>query len=149
MLGVVQGDPFSPRDLGRTKEAGDQLPTQLIAGITSLNQGLDFRASQLRAATDFCIGATVDLDRALEVVDWVDREGLAPDPDIQDRALVKVYHEDSEVQVSPMKRQFFHRSLGLCSDNQYQSLQSTPILQNWDNWFVADSLYQSLVLPYI
>ncbi len=63
---VVQGDPFSPRDLERTKEAGDQLPTQLIAGISSLNQGLDFRGSQLRLATDFCIGATVDLGRELE-----------------------------------------------------------------------------------
>ena len=60
---VVQGDPFSQRDLERTKEAGDQLPTQLIAAITSLNQGLDFRGSQLRGPTDFCIGATVDLDR--------------------------------------------------------------------------------------
>ena len=63
---VVQGDPFSPRDLGITKEAGDQLPTQLIAGIASLNRGLDFRESQLRAPTDFCIGSTVDLDRGLE-----------------------------------------------------------------------------------
>ena len=63
---VVQGDPFSQRDLGRTKEAGDQSPTQLIAGIASLNRGLDFRESQLRAATDFCIGATVDLGRELE-----------------------------------------------------------------------------------
>ena len=63
---VVQGDPFSQRDLGRTKEAGDQSPTRLIAGIASLNRGLDFRESQLRAATDFCVGATVDLGRELE-----------------------------------------------------------------------------------
>lgn len=63
---VVSGDPFSERDLARTKEVADQLPSQLIAGIASLNQGLDFRESQLRAATDFCIGATVDLDRPLE-----------------------------------------------------------------------------------
>ncbi|PKB63710.1 MAG: hypothetical protein BZY80_05900 [SAR202 cluster bacterium Io17-Chloro-G2] len=63
---VVSGDPFSERDMGRTKEVGDQLPTQLIAAIASLNRGLDFRESQLRAATDFCIGATVDLGRMLE-----------------------------------------------------------------------------------
>ena len=63
---VVQGDPFSQRDLGRTKGVADQSPTELIAGIASLNHGLDFRESQLRAATDFCIGATVDLGRELE-----------------------------------------------------------------------------------
>ena len=63
---VVQGDPFSERDLGRTKEAGDITPTQLIAEIAALNQGLDFRESNLRSPTDFCIGATVDLDRELD-----------------------------------------------------------------------------------
>lgn len=63
---VVQGDPFSQRDLGRTKEAGDVAPTQLIAEITALNQGSDFRESNLRSPTGFCIGATVDLDRELD-----------------------------------------------------------------------------------
>jgi 5,10-methylenetetrahydrofolate reductase len=63
---VVQGDPFSQRDLGRTKEAGDVTPTRLIAEIAALNQGLDFRESNLRSPTGFCIGATVDLDRGLD-----------------------------------------------------------------------------------
>ena len=63
---VVQGDPFSPRDLERTREVGDQTPTQLIAASSSLNQGTDFRGSDLREPTDFCIGATVDLGRELE-----------------------------------------------------------------------------------
>ncbi|PKB82369.1 MAG: hypothetical protein BZY88_04665 [SAR202 cluster bacterium Io17-Chloro-G9] len=62
---VVQGDPFSPRDLERVKAAADVTPTELIAAIAGMNQGRDFRDSQLRGPTDFCIGATVDLSRNL------------------------------------------------------------------------------------
>ena len=57
---VVQGDPFTPRDLERVKAAGDVTPTGLIAAITGMNQGRDFRESQLREPTDFCVGATLD-----------------------------------------------------------------------------------------
>ena len=64
---VVQGDPFSQRDLARTKAVDDVSPTGLIAAVKMLNQGLDFRESQLRKPTDFCIGATADLGRGLEV----------------------------------------------------------------------------------
>ena len=63
---VVQGDPFTPRDLERVKAAADVTPTGLIAAITGMNQGLDFRESQLRAPTDFCVGATVDLGRGIQ-----------------------------------------------------------------------------------
>ncbi len=63
---VVQGDPFSPRDLEIVKGADDTRPTQLIAGIKDMNQGVDFRGSQLRAPTGFCVGATVDLGRGME-----------------------------------------------------------------------------------
>ena len=63
---VVQGDPFTPRDLERVKAAADVTPTGLIAAITGMNQGLDFRDSQLRAPTDFCVGATVDLGRGIQ-----------------------------------------------------------------------------------
>lgn len=62
---VVQGDPFTPRDLERVKGAGDVTPTGLITGISGMNQGQDFRESQLRAPTDFCIGATLDLSRGI------------------------------------------------------------------------------------
>jgi homocysteine S-methyltransferase len=44
----------------------DYIPTGLIAAIAQMNQGLDFRESELRAATDFCIGGTVDLSRGVE-----------------------------------------------------------------------------------
>ena len=63
---VVQGDPFSQRDLDTVKGAGDTQPTHFIAGIKEMNQGVDFRGSQLRAPTDFCVGATVDLGRGIE-----------------------------------------------------------------------------------
>ena len=63
---VVQGDPFTPRDLERVKAAADVAPTGLIAAITAMNHGLDFRESQLRAPTDFCVGATVDLGRGIQ-----------------------------------------------------------------------------------
>ena len=63
---VVQGDPFTPRDLERVKAAGDVTPTGLIAAISGMNQGLDFRESQLRAPTDFCVGSTLDLSRGIQ-----------------------------------------------------------------------------------
>ncbi|PKB66593.1 MAG: hypothetical protein BZY81_06765 [SAR202 cluster bacterium Io17-Chloro-G4] len=63
---VVQGDPFSQRDLEIVQGADDTHPTQLISGIQAMNQGVDFRESQLRAATEFCVGATADLGRGIE-----------------------------------------------------------------------------------
>ena len=63
---VVQGDPFSERDLARLKDVGDFRPTELIAAVQRLNQGQDFRESNLRTPTDFCVGATVDLGRGVE-----------------------------------------------------------------------------------
>ncbi len=60
---VVQGDPFSDRDLTQIKPADDYRPTELIAGIRAMNQGVDFRGSRLREPTEFCIGATFDLGR--------------------------------------------------------------------------------------
>jgi len=64
---VVQGDPFTPRDQQRVKAAADVTPTGLIAGIAGMNQGRDFRESQLRGPTDFCIGATLDLSRGFQI----------------------------------------------------------------------------------
>ena len=63
---VVQGDPFSERDLSLTKPAEDYRPTELIAGIRAMNEGVDFRGSSLREPTGFCIGATFDLGRGIE-----------------------------------------------------------------------------------
>lgn len=63
---VVQGDTFSQRDLERVKDVGDFTPTQMIAAIAEMNLGLDYRGGQLRAPTDYCIGATLDLNRDME-----------------------------------------------------------------------------------
>ena len=61
---VVAGDPFGPRDTAAA--VYDCRPTELIAAIASLNSGADHRGSSLRASTDFCVGATVDLGRGVE-----------------------------------------------------------------------------------
>ncbi|MEC9271573.1 MAG: methylenetetrahydrofolate reductase [Chloroflexota bacterium] len=63
---VVQGDQFGPQDRARVASVNDYQPTSLIASIVRLNQGLDFKGSQLRTPTDFCIGASVDLGRGIE-----------------------------------------------------------------------------------
>ena len=63
---VVQGDQFGPQDRARVASVNDYQPTSLIASIVRLNQGLDFKGSQLRTPTDFCIGAAVDLGRGIE-----------------------------------------------------------------------------------
>ena len=63
---VVQGDPFNERDLALTKPTDDYRPTELIAGIRAMNEGTDFRDSNLRKPTTFCVGATLDLGRGIE-----------------------------------------------------------------------------------
>ena len=63
---VVAGDPFSQRDRLLVKEAVDIRPTGLIAAIDGMNAGVDFRESQLRSPTDFCIGASLDLARGID-----------------------------------------------------------------------------------
>ena len=63
---VVQGDPFGRLDRTRVASVNDYQPTGLITAIAQLNQGMDFKDGQLRSPTDFCIGASVDLDRGIE-----------------------------------------------------------------------------------
>lgn len=63
---VLQGDPFTPAELERVRPVNDYTATEAIAGVQALNQGMDFRGLKLRHATDFCVGATMDLNRDLE-----------------------------------------------------------------------------------
>jgi 5,10-methylenetetrahydrofolate reductase len=63
---VVQGDPFTQRDLDGVKDVGDFTSTGMIAAMAGMNQGIDYRGGQLRASTDFCIGATLDLTRGVQ-----------------------------------------------------------------------------------
>ena len=62
---VVQGDQFNDRDRALLAVNGYR-PTELIAGIRAMNEGTDFRGSNLREPTAFCIGATFDLSRGIE-----------------------------------------------------------------------------------
>ena len=57
---VAQGDPFSASDAERVAAVADYRPTELIAHISRMNRGIDFRGRKLDSPTDFCIGATVD-----------------------------------------------------------------------------------------
>lgn len=63
---VVGGDVFTPRDLRAVKDVRDFRPTELIASIKSMNEGVDYKGLKLRAPTDFCVGATIDLGRGVE-----------------------------------------------------------------------------------
>ena len=64
-LVVVRGDDFSDRDLALLKEVNDFTPTGLLHSIRGMNEGVDFKGLRLRSATDFCIGATIDLGRGM------------------------------------------------------------------------------------
>ncbi len=64
---VLQGDPLGERELQYGVSASsDFTATGLIAAIRDLNEGKDYRGADLRGATNFCIGATLDLSRGLE-----------------------------------------------------------------------------------
>ncbi len=62
---VVQGDQFNDRDRALLAVNGYR-PTELISGILAMNEGLDFRGSNLQEPTTFCIGATFDLGRGID-----------------------------------------------------------------------------------
>ena len=61
---VVAGDPLGRQDTAAP--VNDYRATELIAAAARLNDGMDYRGRSLRSATDFCIGATVDLGRGIE-----------------------------------------------------------------------------------
>ncbi len=63
---VVGGDTFTPRDLRAVKDVRDFKPTELISSIKSMNEGVDYKGLKLRAPTDFCVGATIDLGRGIQ-----------------------------------------------------------------------------------
>ena len=62
---VVQGDQFNDRDRALLAVNGYR-PTELIASIRAMNEGTDFRGSNLREPTAFCVGATLDLGRGID-----------------------------------------------------------------------------------
>ena len=63
---VLAGDPLSPRDREGMSPVNDFTATELIESIGGMNEGVDFRGSSLVHPTDFCIGATIDLNKGIE-----------------------------------------------------------------------------------
>ncbi|PZC47337.1 MAG: 5,10-methylenetetrahydrofolate reductase [Chloroflexi bacterium] len=64
---VVGGDPFIEGERGAAQAVDDFTPTEFIASISAMNEGIDYKGIKLPVPTDFCIGATVDLGRDLVV----------------------------------------------------------------------------------
>ncbi len=65
-VAVVKGDNFSQKDLTKVKDVSDFKPTELMQSIAAMNQGRDYKGFKLKAPTDLCIGATIDLTRGIE-----------------------------------------------------------------------------------
>ena len=63
---VVHGDHFTAKDLTAVSSVRDYKATELIQAIKTMNEGLDYKGSKLKAATNLCIGASIDLGRGLE-----------------------------------------------------------------------------------
>ena len=61
---VVQGDPFPGQESGLSQSFP---ATRLIRGIAGMNRGVDFRDTRLDAPTSFCIGATLDLGKGVDL----------------------------------------------------------------------------------
>lgn len=63
---VVQGDRFTERDLSGVSAVSDFTPTELLASITEMNNGRDYRGGALRTNSELCAGATIDLARGID-----------------------------------------------------------------------------------
>lgn len=60
---VVKGDNFADCYLKIPKTVHDFIPTDLISSVRSMNESVDYAGKKLQSATNFCIGASVDLNR--------------------------------------------------------------------------------------
>ena len=63
---VVEGDPFTEKELTSVKSVNDFKPTELLGAIGSMNQGLDYQGRKLRSPTRLCAGAAIDLSHDLD-----------------------------------------------------------------------------------
>jgi homocysteine S-methyltransferase len=63
---VVRGDGFPEKERGLVKPVFDFTPVELVASITAMNSGRDFRGLKLRQPTALCVGAAVDLTKPPE-----------------------------------------------------------------------------------
>ena len=63
---VVGGDRFTEKEMAVVKAVDDFKPTELLASVASMNEGLDFKGGTLRSPTSLCAGATIDLGRGTD-----------------------------------------------------------------------------------
>jgi len=63
---VLKGDTFTEKELSITKAVDDYKPTELIAAISAMNEGADYKGLKLRNPTNLCVGATIDLGFGIE-----------------------------------------------------------------------------------
>jgi 5,10-methylenetetrahydrofolate reductase len=63
---VVEGDPFTEKELATVKAVNDFKPTGLLGAIGSMNRGLDHRGRKLQSPTNLCAGAAIDLSHDLD-----------------------------------------------------------------------------------
>ncbi len=65
-LVVLRGDRLRVRDRSVVQEVNDYTTTGLLADISRLNEGYDFRGLPLQAPTSLCAGATADPAKPLD-----------------------------------------------------------------------------------
>ncbi len=63
---VLEGDPFPETEPLQLSPSAKFTPTDLIASIKSMNEGLDFRGRKLGNPIEFCVGAGIDLGKGLD-----------------------------------------------------------------------------------
>ncbi len=63
---VLEGDPFPETEPLQLSPSAKFTPTDLIASIKSMNEGLDFRGRTLDNSVDLCVGAGIDLGKGLD-----------------------------------------------------------------------------------
>jgi len=63
---VLQGDPFTQKQLADVKDVSDFTSTGMMQAIARMNEGLDYKGLKLDYPTGFCTGATMDLGRGIE-----------------------------------------------------------------------------------
>jgi 5,10-methylenetetrahydrofolate reductase len=63
---VVRGDDFTARDRERVRAVHDVTPSALLAAVSRLNEGVDFRGAKIDAPVQICAGASLDLTRGHE-----------------------------------------------------------------------------------
>ena len=63
---VLRGDGLRSRDHGLVREVYDYTPTALLADISRLNSGIDFRGIRLGSPTSICAGGALDIGKGLD-----------------------------------------------------------------------------------